>query len=230
MQYQIWLNGEYVARDEARIPMTDRGFRLGDVVFDTSRTFDGAVFKLRDHLDRLYRSLKYVRIEPDLSIDEMERADAGSRRAQRAAAPRTERRLHDYADSNRRRRQAGRLRTERLHLDRPAWRSALGARLRRRRARGHPQDARLPVRKPRSEGQALQPPQLRTRRNGSRRRRSRRHPHPLGHGRQDQRRRGRQLLRRNRRNAPDAARQLHPSRRIAHDRNGDSRYARHPPP
>ena len=73
MEYQIWLNGEYVAREEARIPMTDRGFRLGDVVFDTSRTFDGAVFKLRDHLDRLYRSLKYVRIEPDLSIDEMER-------------------------------------------------------------------------------------------------------------------------------------------------------------
>lgn len=73
MEYQIWLNGEYVARDEARIPMTDRGFRLGDVVFDTSRTFDGAVFKLRDHLDRLYRSLKYVRIEPDMSIDEMER-------------------------------------------------------------------------------------------------------------------------------------------------------------
>ena len=73
MEYQIWLNGEYVARDEARIPMTDRGFRLGDVVFDTSRTFDGAVFKLRDHLDRLYRSLKYVRIETDMSIDEMER-------------------------------------------------------------------------------------------------------------------------------------------------------------
>ena len=73
MEYQIWLNGEYVPRDEARIPMTDRGFRLGDVVFDTSRTFDGAVFKLRDHLDRLYRSLKYVRIEPDMSIDEMER-------------------------------------------------------------------------------------------------------------------------------------------------------------
>ena len=73
MEYQIWLDGEYVARDEARIPMTDRGFRLGDVVFDTSRTFDGVVFKLRDHLDRLYRSLKYVRIEPDMSIDEMER-------------------------------------------------------------------------------------------------------------------------------------------------------------
>ena len=73
MQYQIWLNGEYVERGAARIAMTDRGFRLGDVVFDTERTFNGRVFRLRDHLDRLYRSLKYVRIDPGLSIDEMER-------------------------------------------------------------------------------------------------------------------------------------------------------------
>ena len=52
--------------------MTDRGFRLGDVVFDTSRTFNGKVFRLRDHLDRLYRSLKYTRIEPPMTIDELE--------------------------------------------------------------------------------------------------------------------------------------------------------------
>ena len=73
MDYHIWLNGEYVPRSEAKISMTDRGFRLGDVVFDTSRTFDGEVFRLRDHLDRLYRSLKYTRIDPGMSIDEMER-------------------------------------------------------------------------------------------------------------------------------------------------------------
>ena len=73
MDYQIWLNGEYFPRSEAKISMLDRGFRLGDVVFDTSRTFDGKVFRLRDHLDRLYRSLRYVRIDPGLTIDEMER-------------------------------------------------------------------------------------------------------------------------------------------------------------
>ena len=73
MEYQIWLNGEYVDRDKATISMNDRGFKLGDVVFDTSRTFNGTVFRLRDHLVRLYRSLKYVRLDPGLSIDEMER-------------------------------------------------------------------------------------------------------------------------------------------------------------
>ena len=73
MDYMIWLNGEYVRRSEAKISMMDRGFRLGDVVFDTSRTFNGVVFRLRDHLDRLYRSLQYTRIDPGLSIGEMER-------------------------------------------------------------------------------------------------------------------------------------------------------------
>ena len=72
MEYQIWLNGEYVDQDKATISMNDRGFKLGDVVFDTSRTFNGAVFRLRDHLVRLYRSLKYVRLDPGMSIAEME--------------------------------------------------------------------------------------------------------------------------------------------------------------
>ena len=72
MEYLIWLNGQYVPRDEAKIGMTDRGFKLGDVVFDTSRTFNGSVFKLRDHLERFYRSLQYTRIDPGMTIDQME--------------------------------------------------------------------------------------------------------------------------------------------------------------
>ena len=72
MDYTIWLNGEYFPRDEAKISMLDRGFRLGDVMFDTSRTFDGEVFRLHDHLLRLYRSLHYTRLDPGMSVDEME--------------------------------------------------------------------------------------------------------------------------------------------------------------
>ena len=73
MGYEIWLNGQFVERDKAQVSLLDRGFRQGDVVFDTSRTFDGKVFRLRDHLERFYRSLKYVRIDPQMSIDEMEK-------------------------------------------------------------------------------------------------------------------------------------------------------------
>ena len=73
MEYEIWLNGEYYPRNEAKIPMTDRGFRMGDVVFDTERTFNGKVFRLREHMERLYRSLHYTRIDPGLTMDEMEK-------------------------------------------------------------------------------------------------------------------------------------------------------------
>ena len=77
MDYQIWLNGENMPRSEAKISMMDRGFRLGDVVFDTSRTFSGKIFRLREHLDRLYRSLQFTRIDPGMSIDDMERVTLG---------------------------------------------------------------------------------------------------------------------------------------------------------
>ena len=71
-EYLIWLNGDYIPRNQAKISMLDRGFRLGDVVFDTERTFNGKVFKLRDHLERLYNSLQYMRIDPNMTIDDME--------------------------------------------------------------------------------------------------------------------------------------------------------------
>ena len=66
-----YLNGEWVAQDSIRIHPFDRGFYVADAVFDLTRTFGGKSFKMREHVERLYRSLKYVRIEPDLSLDEM---------------------------------------------------------------------------------------------------------------------------------------------------------------
>jgi branched-chain amino acid aminotransferase len=72
VDYKVWVNGKWVPRGEASIRLLDRGFRLGDAVFDTTRTFDGKVFRLHDHLKRLYRSLKYVRIDPGQSLEELE--------------------------------------------------------------------------------------------------------------------------------------------------------------
>ena len=69
--YEIWLNGEYYLRDEAKISLLDRGFRLGDVVYDTLRTFDGRVYRLDEHLDRFARTLKYVRIDPGMTLEHM---------------------------------------------------------------------------------------------------------------------------------------------------------------
>lgn len=66
-----YFNGEYVPEDQVVISFRDRGFRLGDAAFDMTRTFNGAPFRLREHIERFYRSLKYLQIDPGLSPDEM---------------------------------------------------------------------------------------------------------------------------------------------------------------
>ncbi len=71
--YTAYFCGEWVPFSQVRIDPLDRGFLVGDCVFDVARTFNGKSFRMREHIDRLYRSLKYVRIDPGLSPDEMER-------------------------------------------------------------------------------------------------------------------------------------------------------------
>jgi len=67
----VYLNGEIKPESRACISIRDRGFLLGDAVFDTTRTFAHKPFKLVEHLDRLYDSLAYLRIDPGLSRTEM---------------------------------------------------------------------------------------------------------------------------------------------------------------
>ncbi len=67
----VYLNGDYVPESQASVHVSDRGFIFGDAVFDTARTFDGEMYRLDDHLDRLMRSLRYLRIDPGLSKQEI---------------------------------------------------------------------------------------------------------------------------------------------------------------
>lgn len=69
--WYAWFNGKIVPESEARVPFRDRGFKYGDAVFDTTRTFAHRIFKLKEHIDRLYRSLAYVRIDPGIAPQEM---------------------------------------------------------------------------------------------------------------------------------------------------------------
>lgn len=69
--YTAYFNGEWVPFSQVKINSQDRGFLTGDVVFDQARTFNGKSFRMKQHVDRLYRSLKYVRIDPGLSAEEM---------------------------------------------------------------------------------------------------------------------------------------------------------------
>ena len=62
-----YFNGRYLPEREVLVPFRDRGFKYGDAVFDTTRTFGHRVFKLAEHIERLYRSLRYLRIDPGLT-------------------------------------------------------------------------------------------------------------------------------------------------------------------
>ncbi len=66
-----YFNGRIVPEREVVVPFRDRGFKYGDAAFDMTRTFQGRAFRLEEHVERLYRSLRYLRIDPGLSPAEM---------------------------------------------------------------------------------------------------------------------------------------------------------------
>lgn len=70
----VYLNGSFVPESEAKVSVLDSGFNAGDGVYDVTRTFAHKPFRLRDHTARLFRSLRYTRIDCGLSPAEMERA------------------------------------------------------------------------------------------------------------------------------------------------------------
>ena len=70
-EFVAYFNGEWVPQGDVKIDPYDRGFTMGDVVFDVERTFNGKIFRLREHLDRLYRSLQFARLDVGLTKEEM---------------------------------------------------------------------------------------------------------------------------------------------------------------
>ncbi len=66
-----YFNGRIVPEREVVVPFRDRGFKYGDAAFDMTRTFHGLPFRLKEHIDRFYRSLRYLQIDPGLSPAEM---------------------------------------------------------------------------------------------------------------------------------------------------------------
>ena len=68
----VYFNGEFVPDSECKIHVSHRSFRRGDAVYDVSRTFNGEVHRLGEHLDRLYRSLIFARIDPGMTREDLE--------------------------------------------------------------------------------------------------------------------------------------------------------------
>ena len=70
----VYFNGEFIREQEARISIFDSALMYGDMVFEMTRTFNQKPYRLREHLDRLYASMRYAEIDCGLTLDEMEAA------------------------------------------------------------------------------------------------------------------------------------------------------------
>ena len=68
----VYFSGDFVPEREANVSIFDCALKYGDMAFEMTRTFDGEPFKLREHLDRLYGSLRLLEIDCGLSQEELE--------------------------------------------------------------------------------------------------------------------------------------------------------------
>lgn len=74
MEQLIYVNGDYVKKEDAKISVFDRGYLYGDGVFEGIRSYNGRVFKLDEHIKRLYASAKVTMLNIPLSFVEMKEA------------------------------------------------------------------------------------------------------------------------------------------------------------
>ncbi len=72
MELLVYIDGRFVPESEAKISVFDHGFLYGDGVFEGIRAYDGRVFRLREHIDRLYDSARAINLEIPLSKEEFE--------------------------------------------------------------------------------------------------------------------------------------------------------------
>jgi branched-chain amino acid aminotransferase len=67
----IYLNGAFVDESEARVSVFDHGLLYGDGVFEGIRAYNGRVFRLREHIERLYESARTIMLEIGMPPQEM---------------------------------------------------------------------------------------------------------------------------------------------------------------
>ena len=74
MPGMVWMDGALVEREAARVSVYDHGLLYGDGCFEGIRAYDGRVFKLHSHLQRLWASAQRIRLEPAYSQQQIAEA------------------------------------------------------------------------------------------------------------------------------------------------------------
>ncbi len=73
MERRVYISGEYFPESDAKISVFDSAVMLGDTATESTRTFLHRPFKLEAHVERLYQSLKIMRVDPGMTAEEMAR-------------------------------------------------------------------------------------------------------------------------------------------------------------
>jgi branched-chain amino acid aminotransferase len=71
---KVWINGKLFDKAEAKISVFDHGLLYGDGVFEGIRIYSGTVFRLREHIERLYESARHILLEIPLGREQMTQA------------------------------------------------------------------------------------------------------------------------------------------------------------
>jgi branched-chain amino acid aminotransferase len=71
MGLKIWLDGKLVEKEEAKVSVFDHGLLYGDGVFEGIRVYDGRIFEVDAHINRLYESARVIRLPIQLSHSEL---------------------------------------------------------------------------------------------------------------------------------------------------------------
>jgi branched-chain amino acid aminotransferase len=74
MAPKVYINGKLFDKSEAKVSVYDHGLLYGDGVFEGIRVYSGKVFRLREHIDRLYESGRHIKLEIPMTREQM--ADA----------------------------------------------------------------------------------------------------------------------------------------------------------
>ncbi len=70
-ELQIYIDGKYYPKSQAKISVYDHGFLYGDGVFEGIRVYNGVVFKLREHVQRLYDSAHAMMLKVPMTQEQM---------------------------------------------------------------------------------------------------------------------------------------------------------------
>lgn len=71
---KIYVDGTLYGKDDAKVSVFDHGFLYGDGVFEGIRAYEGVVFRLKEHIDRLYRSAHTIALDIPLTPEQMTQA------------------------------------------------------------------------------------------------------------------------------------------------------------